>query len=369
MKDSTRPMRIMLVIGSAHTGGAEGQLVRLAGELHRRDVQVRVLFLNVGGPLTKQLDADGVPWEVLCKTNFPSKRAGNLAALFRLGARLASWQPDVVSAWLAGAVWRTLPLAALLTRAKRVAAFRGDVRAYDLKLLAPVFRFAVTHAHAVTVNAAWLRGEAARWGARPDRVALICNGVDVPPSSSNVAVDPPSAVVIANFQEYKGHDFLVDALALVKEPLTVRLVGEGNRRSQTQTRAIARGLVDRLKFVESPADVRAELSRAQFAIHPSRREGLPNAVLEELASGLPVIATDVGGIPSLIEDGVEGFLVPAGDEKLLADRISKLASSRGLRLSMAAAARSRAQNFAWDTCAESYLRIFRELFETGRGRR
>ncbi|SBT37749.1 Glycosyltransferase involved in cell wall bisynthesis [Micromonospora auratinigra] len=361
-------MRVLLVIGSARMGGAEGQLTRLACELAQRGLDVRVLFTGGDGPLTARLDAAGVPWQVLRRYPAPSSTLATLAMPVRLARLLVTWQPDVVFAWLAAAVWLTLPMTAALTRAKRIAAFRGEVFDRDLRWFARPFRAAVSRAHAVTVNSPSLRAEAIRWGADPDRVTFVPNGVDRPAGTADVAPSPPTAVVVANFRWYKGHDVLVDALALVDEPVTVRLVGEGSEREATRARAVERGVADRLHFVDHPADVAAELRGAQFAIHPSRTEGLSNAILEELAAGLPVVATDVGGTSLLVADGVNGFLVPAGDEHQLAKRISELAASARLRATMSVAARTRSATYDWDACTDSYLRLFQDLVTPARSR-
>lgn len=354
-------MRVVLVIGSAEVGGAERQLVRLACELSGRGVDVRVLFAVAGGPLTRELDDHGVRWRVLRPGRVPTTKGRDLAAAVHLALRLVRWQPDVVFAWMAGVVWVTLPLAAVLTRARRIAAFRGIVFDDELRWTARPFRYAVRHAHAVTANAPWLEGEAVRCGARPERVVFIPNGVDLPTTQAAVTQSPPTAVVVANFRWYKGHDLLVDALAHVDQPLRVRLVGEGEQREPTALRAVERGVAARLDFVDHPADVPAELQAAQFAIHPSRTEGLSNAILEALAAGLPVIANDVGGCGLLVDDGVNGYLVPAGDEHLLAQRIGGLAASPQLRSEMAVAARAKAAEFGWDRCTDRYLRLFDDL--------
>src|SRR5664280_2485124 len=125
MRDSASRLRVVLVIGSADRGGAEHQLVRLAARLLARGLDVRVWFLARSGPLTEELDEAHVPWEVLRPGSLPSSTASPIVTALRMGSRLAHQQPDVVFAWLPGAIWMTLTLAALLTRAKRVAALRG----------------------------------------------------------------------------------------------------------------------------------------------------------------------------------------------------------------------------------------------------
>ena len=88
------------------------------------------------------------------------------------------------------------------------------------------------------------------------------------------------------------------------------MAGEGPVRDEIRALALQRNVEHLLEFVTAPANVREELQRAQFAVHPSRTEGLSNAILEEMAAGSPVVASSVGGNPSLIDDGITGFLVP-----------------------------------------------------------
>ena len=99
---------------------------------------------------------------------------------YRLHCSILPGKPDIVFAWLGGAIWKSLPLASVFTRAKRIAAFRGDVREQDLKRFARVLRHAVARADAVTVTTPSLRAGALDWGAIRDRISYIPNGVDLP---------------------------------------------------------------------------------------------------------------------------------------------------------------------------------------------
>jgi glycosyltransferase involved in cell wall biosynthesis len=361
-----RPRLTIFVIGSARLGGAESQMTRLACELRFRGEDVRMLFLVYGGPLTAQLDAAGVPWEVMRRDDWPpSSTLRNVYGLSRLWWRLVRLRPDVVCAWLAGAVWPTMLFARPFTPAKRVVGFRGEVFAKDLRWQASLFRRAVRHAHVVTVNSPSLAIEAANWGADPTRVRFLPNGVDLPTIQADVLPTPPRAVVVANFRWYKGHDTLIDALALVATRLEVRLCGEGAARADFISRVSDLNLDERVVFVDEPADVQAELKAAQFAIHPSRTEGLSNAILEEMSFGLPVVATNVGGTYLLVEDGITGRLVEAGDVANLAKAIEEVASDADLRLQMSTQVLRRVADFDWETCVDRYAEMLDRLCPAG----
>jgi|GEM_PF-5231145 len=365
--EQTTAMKILLTIGSAHRGGAEGQLTSLACRLKACGHDVRVLFLTQGGPLTAVLDEGGVPWSIARPSGVPTSIGQSIAMCIRLPMLLWSWRPDVLYAWLAGAIWPTFMFALPLRGTARVAAFRGEVFPTRFRIGSSMFRWTVRSAHAVTVNAPQLRDHAMAWGVAPERIHFVPNGVTIPEWRADPSLVPPTAVVVANFRWYKGHDTLVAALARVKSPVTVRLVGEGAHRDETRQALKDLGVVHEVVFVEHPADVQAELRGAQFGIHPSRTEGLSNAILEELAAGLPVVATDVGGTSLLIESGVNGLLVPSSDPQALADAIGRMAHQHAERVKMASQARSRVLDFSWDASASKTAKVLLTAAKT-RGR-
>ncbi len=159
-------------------------------------------------------------------------------------------------------------------------------------------------------------------------------------------------VCVASFEEVKGHRFLVDACRLLRDrgaDVECHLVGEGPLRRDLERRVEAASLGDRVRFhggLPRPAVARL-LSTADAAVlasHPTRsgkREGIPVALMEAMAAGLPVVATAISGIPELVQAGVTGFLVPSGDPRALADALERLASDPDLRDRMGRAGRAR----------------------------
>jgi glycosyltransferase involved in cell wall biosynthesis len=192
-------------------------------------------------------------------------------------------------------------------------------------------------------------------------VVVVPNGLTAMPPASDVGLQPPTAVVVANFIGYKGHSVLVDALALCRAELRVRLVGTGPALGEVLQRAAAAGVAGRISVAPPPADVGAELASAQFAVHPSLTEGLSNAILEELSAGLAVVATDVGGVRSQVTDGVNGLIVPPGDAAALARSIDRLALAPDERVRLGANARAAASDFTWDSCSAAHLALYDRL--------
>jgi glycosyltransferase involved in cell wall biosynthesis len=362
--------RVLFVIGSGRPGGRELQLGALAPKLASKGWDVGVVFSVTGGPVADDLRDAGI--SVLCPQqpiDAPTgHRLGRLVCgVFRRGraastirAAVREFRPDIVHAMLPMSVWLGLPLVRRHTSV-RIAGVYGDWP----KRIRPswfLYRRQLRRADAVLCNAPHLVEQmVTEHRVAPARVRWIANGVDIPDQGADVTVQPPTAVVVANFRSYKGYDVLVEAIAQAEADVVVRCCGTGDERESTRSRAEELGVASRIVLVEPPADVAAELSRAQFAIHPSRTEGLSNAILEQMSAGLPVVACDVGGNRLLIEDGFNGLLVAPGDAPALAGAISALAHDVDMRDRMGRAARERAECFSWDSCVQLHIRLYDDL--------
>ena len=168
----------------------------------------------------------------------------------------------------------------------------------------------------------------------PQKIAIIPNGLD----SSHFTPRPPRptrrrVVVVANLRPEKAHDVLIDAAPeiLRRHPdLSFEFVGGGNERERLIERARARAVLERVTFAGHCYDVAARLRAADIFVLPSRSEAFPNAVLEAMATGLPIVASRVGGICELIEHEQTGLLVAPGDPRSLADQICRLAADTAL---------------------------------------
>ncbi|OGL01419.1 MAG: hypothetical protein A3E31_16510 [Candidatus Rokubacteria bacterium RIFCSPHIGHO2_12_FULL_73_22] len=147
----------------------------------------------------------------------------------------------------------------------------------------------------------------------------------------------------------KGFDLLVEALPrLAAEVPSARvlLVGDGPERAALEARARALGVAARLHVTGATPEVAAHLAAADVLAAPSRNEGMGRALVEAMALGLPVVATAVGGIPAVVEDGGCGRLVPPGDADALAAALAGLGRDARLRETLGRAAVVRAEAFS-----------------------
>jgi glycosyltransferase involved in cell wall biosynthesis len=167
----------------------------------------------------------------------------------------------------------------------------------------------------------------------------------------------------------KGFDQLIDAAARVVEldpGIGFVLFGEGPLRDSLTKRIAELGLQGRFILAGFRADLERVLPACDLAASSSHTEGLPVVVLEEMAAGLPVVATAVGGTPEVVEDGVTGWLVPPGDPAALARRMMDVLASSESARAMGLAGRRRVETqFTFAAMAEGYLGLFRALASSG----
>jgi colanic acid/amylovoran biosynthesis glycosyltransferase len=219
-----------------------------------------------------------------------------------------------------------------------------------------------------------------------EKVKVIHCGVDpegFPPSRfrHNGRDQALRIVCVASLEEVKGHRFLIEACRLLRKrwvAFECDLVGDGPLRAEV-TEAIERaGLENRIRVrggLPRPEVVRA-LARAHVAVlasHPTpsgKREGIPVALMEAMASRLPVVASAVSGIPELVENGRTGILVPPADPTALADALERLAADPLLRDWMGAAGREKVQReFDLRQTAGDILSHIMEIRARGNGKR
>lgn len=362
-------LRIAFAIGSLDVGGTETQVCRLASELTKQGHYVIVLALG-GGPLAAQLDRDGVPWRSFGFTGFgfrrwqwPVKIVPELGRVVSLWWALRGLRLDVCHAFLFWAYVLTIPGAAIVGVPLRVSGRRGLSSTLVLSRAERKLQILANWlSHLVVANSEAVRADVlATENVSAGKLRVIVNGVDLPSRQANPAVHPPTGVVLANLRPYKGHKDLLYALAGLSDPPVIRLLGEGTERSALQALIDELGLGKCCRLEGHHPQPASVLMDAQFAVLPSHTEGMPNAVLEAMAAGLPVVATRVGGVPELVETGVNGYVVAPRSPAELRNAIEEIAASPQLRSQMGRAAIERARCFDWSACTQAHLALYRRV--------
>jgi len=238
----------------------------------------------------------------------------------------------------------------------------------------PALRWALRHAGALTAITEDCRQHALRAGAPADRIRLVFNGTDLrrfSPAENGSRGDPRFGpnMIFACRQLFprKGIRFLLEAAAQLKPrfpDLKVVLAGDGFERSDLARLAYDLGMGPDVTFLgwvpntELPPYYRA----AALSVIPSLEEGFGIPAAEAMGCEVAVVASDAGGLPEVVENGVTGLVVPRGDSAALAQAIGSLLADPERRRAMGQAGRARALRlFDWDRSAEQFEQIYREV--------
>jgi glycosyltransferase involved in cell wall biosynthesis len=231
------------------------------------------------------------------------------------------------------------------------------------RLMCPSTSMIVCPAHAV--RTAGLRARTCR----ADRSIVIPNAVDVATSRrARNSAHTARILSVGRLAFPKSFSTLLRALAIVEAgTFHAAIAGDGPQRQQLEGEIAALGLANAVQLLGTRSDVADLLADSDLFVLSSRSECLPMSVIEAMAAGLPVVASAVGGVPELVEQGRTGILVPPDDPALLAAAIARLAGDPGLRRRMGEAGRARAEAlFDVDVFRSAHVDLYaRELARRG----
>jgi glycosyltransferase involved in cell wall biosynthesis len=205
----------------------------------------------------------------------------------------------------------------------------------------------------------------------PETVRVVPNGVDTDafrPTCVGDVSAPPLVFAVGRMTEQKGFQYLLDAVPTIADAVPevrIRIAGDGPRLSALRRRAAEAGYGEYVEFpgYVSERRLRREYRRAEVVAFPSVFETFGLVGLEAAASGTPAVGFDVGGVRTVIDDGVTGVLVEPYRSDQLADRIVDLLSDSERRLRLGRAARDHADSFAWPTVAAEVRRAYETAME------
>jgi L-malate glycosyltransferase len=378
-----RPRRkVFYFLDSLEVGGTETQAVELALRLPINVYDVTLGCLRVKGPLLEKLKGSAVAIREFHPTGGLDSPRG-LYQLARLAAYLQREKFDVVHTH---DLWTNLMgvVAARMAGVPAIVSSRRDLAHFDWyqgrrrNWLRRIQNLSgVVLANATPIRDALIADD----GFAPEKLRVIHNGVDTAkfqrgrrdrerlfPGLQNQKL----VVLVGNMHtDVKGHPWLIEAApAVLKEFPQTRFVfaGDGDSRPAFEQQAAKLGLQSNFMFLGRRSDIPDVLASCDIAVLPSRAEGLPNAVLEYMAAGLPAIASRVGGNAELVEDGVTGLLVPPEDSSAIAAALLRLLRDPELSRKMAENGRKVAvENYSFERLIREVDALYTELLRR-RGR-
>lgn len=370
-------LRILHIIPTLDRGGAEKQLALLAAGLPREEFDVHVACLTRGGPREAELRAAEIPVTIIGK-----RWKFDPSAYSRLKAHIRSLRPDIVHTWLfaANAYGRR---AALATGVKTIVAGERSVDPWkqwwhwliDRRLARRTARF--------VTNSTGVRNFYASHGIAAEKFVVIPNGIDVPPPLSSIdetakqrdreallrdlqlPSDARLLIAVGRLWPQKNYKHLLWTMCLLKEirhDTHLLIVGEGPQRWRLGRYRRQVQIEDRVHLIGERNDVARLLTHAESFLSASQYEGQPNAMMEAMAAGLPVIASDIAGHRDLVIPGETGYLTPLGDKAEMARWVNRLLDDHTLAATMGAAGRSRMQaDFSVANMIARHAQLYREL--------
>lgn len=384
MRDG-RPL-VMHLVYSFDVGGLENGVVNLINRMPAAEFRHSVVALTRCVPaFCRRIQRDDVEFISL------EKPAGHGIKLYpRLFRLFAEQRPAIVHTRNLAALEAVVPARAAGVPVRIHGEHGWDVsdphglrRKY--RVLRRVYRPFVSHYIALSGDLA--RYLAAGVGVPEQRLSRICNGVDTqrfqpaadgraPLAGSPYASDPALCVVgtVGRLQAVKDQVNLVRAFARLAaagraefDGLRLAIAGDGPLRREVEAAIVEGGVGSRLWLAGERTDVPDVMRGLDLFVLPSRAEGISNTILEAMACGLPVVATAVGGNPELVVPGDTGALVPAADDRALADAIASYAVDPALRRRHGEAGRRRVEaEFSLDGMVERYRALYQAQLEAVR---
>lgn len=383
--------RILYVIGSLEIGGAERHVVQVATRLKRRGWSPEIFALQRGGPLTAELTDAGIPVYGGTSLDWLNKWITNKRLRARIALcitamlllyKLFNRRPSVVHFFLPAA-YIIGGLTSLLLPVKARLMSRRSLNYYQSShpRLARVERFLHRRMKLICGNSSAVIRDLEQEGVEPKRLRLIHNGIDL--EKYDAAFDkaaarcrfdiPDSAlvfVVVANLIPYKGHADIIAAFSQAEDALPndwlVLFVGRDDGIGEHLKAQInTLGHSANYRFLGSRTDVQDIMRLSDVGLLASHEEGFSNAVIEGMASGLPMVVTDVGGNSEAVIDGLTGYVVPAKRPDELGRAIVTIAEQHN-RKDMGLAGKDRVRShFSMNSCIDAYEGLYREA--SGKG--
>lgn len=366
------PPRILYVITDLEVGGVPLHLRRLALAVRERGFEPAVVSLYPPGPVGRMLEEAGIEVE-----GCGGRGGWDFRVIRRLAGIIRRRQPDLVHALLfhANFAARRAARRAGLPRARVICEIQTVEVERRWHLL--VDRFTHRGCRCTIGNSQSVVDHLAAHARIPrDRLRLVRGGLEperlqqakpIPRRDLGYSDEDKLVLWVGRLDPVKGLELLLPAFAALDADLNAHLllVGEGPLRPRLEQQLSELHLQARVRLLGTRNDVPALLKTADVFVFPSRTEGLPNALLEAMAAGCPIVATDVAGCRDLIEPERTGLLVPYGDTSALTRALTQLLQNRGHARTLGAEA-AQAAATAWTSTRtfDAYAALYHEALSS-----
>ena len=354
-------MKILQVIPYFCFGGAETMCENLTYALSNLGHEVTVVSLYAERtPISQRMEAAGV------KILYLDKKLGlDLSMIPKLMKIMKQEKPDVVHTHLdvikyAVAAARLSGIRRCVHTVHNVAHEEAEGR---LQKIVNTVYFKLGWSVPVALSPEVRRTIVSFYGLKEETVPMIYNGVDLGkciPKEDYSLSEPACLLHIGRFNDQKNHKGLLEAFAQVlkRHPnCCLKLIGDGDLREAVERQAEALSIRDKISFLGSQSNVHPFLQAADVFLLPSKFEGMPMTIIEAMGTGLPIVATAVGGVPDMLTDQESGLLVSCQPEKV-AEAVCKLLDSEDFRKKLGTNARLSSKQFGAEHMARCYCESY-----------
>jgi glycosyltransferase involved in cell wall biosynthesis len=362
-------MRILQIIPTLDRAGAEKQFCLVAEGLPRNEFEVHVCALTRGGPLESRLAEAGIPVTVIGK-----RWKVDPQAFWRLKRLVGKLKPDLVHGWMFAA--NTYGYAAArMCGIERFVVGQRCVDPWKSGLQLAADRAMARRCSTVVVNSAGVRDFYVQHGTPGNRVRVIHNGVPLSDKTTTTRHQllaelelPNDARIIGLIGRFwpqkriKDAIWATDLLKVVRDDVHLLIIGDGPQRNRLRRYRDQCEIRDKVHFLGERGDVQRMLPHFDVLWSTSGYEGQSNVILEAMAAGVPVVATDIPGTRDLVVPNVTGNLFPVGDRAALVRCTQRLLDDAAIAAQYGAAARQRVQKeFSVETMVQKHAELYREV--------
>lgn len=362
--------KIAFVLTSFDIGGAERQFWYLIDNINRDLFDVHVLLIS---HTNRKPEIHDHPTARIKK--FTMSGRFDISIVFRVLGYIRANGINLIQSqlFMDNQIAR---LVGLLARRPVITSVRGEPNSrrlvrrleFDLQWLSNHF----------VVNSNWTKSAVEENGVNPKKITVIQNGIDpskfhcvevkdVLKQKFGIPSESPVIGIVARLDPVKDHHTFFDAVRIVKDeiPSVVAVVaGAGDILPDLERYCEEIGVRRNVLFLGEVTDELPEVLKIlDVFLLTSKRESFPNALLESASAGVPIIATDIHGIPEIVEDGVNGYLTPAGDSAHMARRAIELLQDSSLRADFAQNGLERVQKFGIRAMVDKYEKLYMETLD------
>ena len=357
-------MKVIQVMPNFALAGAEIMCENLVYGLQKQGVEVVVVSLfDYHSVITERLEKQGV------KIIYLNKKLGmDFSIIGKLRKIFKQEKPDVIHTHLYITKY-AIPAAVLAGVKKRVhtvhnVAVKENGQAG--RLLNRCF-FKMNHVVPVALSSIVQESIAKEYKIKKEKIPVVFNGIDLskclPKEEYAIRDNVFQILHIGRFMKQKNHRGLIEAFSIFhkKYPNSVlQLIGDGEQRKDIEKAVEEKGLNSAVEFLGLQDNVYEYLHNADIFTLPSLYEGIPMTLIEAMGTGLPIIATNVGGVPDMLKNGESAILTDVDSEKI-AESFLEIAEDEGKRELLGVNAKKTAVQFSAEIMAEEYLKIYQKV--------